>query len=92
MLMTALFGAVSERGAGILPDLIAGELTRGLSGIGGLDKLGIGVVDNLGKQIGASIFGNGETLLEGAQKALEGATGEALKGLGGLLGGGEKKK
>jgi len=97
IIVAAVFKAVVEKGGGLIPADLAGELTAGLAQLGDLTKLAdiesLGnVVGELGKAV--NLEGVGEKvddLGNKAKKELEKATG-GLGGMGGLLGGDKKDK
>ena len=87
IVMKAIFVAIMEKGVDLPADLVA-SLESGLSELASLDELGV-AVEGLGdaaKQLGSDL----EKSAEEMGKALEGAANDALKGVGGLLGGGSK--
>lgn len=81
VLLKAIFAAIIEKGGGIIPEDILGDLSEGLASLGGLDaiKFTTGTIEDLGKA--------GEDVVKGAGEAVK----DLGEGLGGLLGGDKKK-
>jgi len=94
VLLKAVFMAIVEKGAGIIPDDVLGGLEDGLKQLSGLGEMGVefgvGAVEQLGEGLGEGVQGVGEgvqDMAEGAGKGLE----DVGKGLGDMLGGDKEK-
>jgi len=91
IIVTAVFKAVVEKGDGLIPADLAGELTNGLAQLGDLTKLAD--IESLGNVVGelGKIGNIGEKVEDLGNKAKE-ELDQATRGLGGLLGGDKDEK
>lgn len=93
VLLKAIFMAVVEKGAGIIPDDILGDLETGLKELTSLGELGVGFgvgaveqIGDIGKQLGEGVGEGVKDVAEGAGQGLQ----DVGKGIGDLLGGNKK--
>jgi len=83
VIMKSVFAAVVQKGGGLIPADMLGDLTNGLASLAHLDKLG--EVANIGGEIA-------QQAADEAKKKAEDLANKAKEGLGGILGGDKKDK
>jgi uncharacterized protein involved in outer membrane biogenesis len=89
IIVQAVLAAAADKGGGILPADLLGDLKGGLSALGGLKDLSVSVVGKAGEAAG-QLGGAVGKIGEGAGKALNDAGKGIADGIGGLFGGGKK--
>ena len=94
VIMKAVFASIFDAGKNILPGDVLGEMGKGLDGLKSLGSMGVGVVGEMGKNLGEGVTkAVGENVGKAADEAgknLEKGVGDIGKGIGDLFGG-EKK-
>lgn len=92
LLTRAILEAIVKQGGSVIPDIITGELSRGLNSLGGLGEVSIQVVGDVTTMIDGqvkNVTGLGGQILDGAGKTVEGlgkGAGEVGKGVTDVLG------
>jgi hypothetical protein len=88
-IVQAVFSAAVKEGGGLIPTDIAGDLAGGLAQLGNLGKVGVEIggkaIEGLGQAAGDITKKAAEGVGE-VGKGIEKGVGDALKGLGGLIG------
>jgi hypothetical protein len=93
-ILQAILAAAVEKGGGLIPADVAGELSAGLGQLSGLANVGVEAVGKVGEQVtklGEDLTKSASDAAKGVGDATKGVT-DAAKGIGDLFGPKEKKK